>query len=77
LNLDLRIENHPVLEFKRGKKITFQLEGKEVEGIYLAGSAEVAKVRKGTRGTTILGILVEKDLAMNVRSIRIPERSNR
>jgi Fe-S-cluster-containing hydrogenase component 2 len=40
------------------------------------GTAEVAKVRKGTRGTTILGILVEKDLAMNVRSIRIPERSN-
>ena len=40
------------------------------------GSAEVAKARKGTRGTTILGILVEKDLAMNVRSIRIPERSN-
>jgi len=40
------------------------------------GSAEVAKVRKGTRGTTILGILVEKDLVMNVRSIRIPERSN-
>jgi Fe-S-cluster-containing hydrogenase component 2 len=40
------------------------------------GSAEVAKVRKGTRGTTILGILVEKDLAMNVRSIRIPEKSN-
>ncbi len=40
------------------------------------GSAEVAKVRKGTRGTTILGILVEKDLGMNVRSIKIPERSN-
>ncbi len=40
------------------------------------GSAEVAKVRKGKRGTTVLGILVEKDLAMNVRSIRIPERSN-
>ncbi len=40
------------------------------------GSATVAKVRKGTCGTTVLGILVEKDLAMNVRSIRIPERSN-
>jgi len=40
------------------------------------GSAEVAKVRKGNRGTTVLGILVEKDLVMNVRSIRIPERSN-
>jgi Fe-S-cluster-containing hydrogenase component 2 len=40
------------------------------------GSAIVEKVRKGIRGTTIVGILVEKDLAMNVRSIRIPERSN-
>ncbi|MHC4323145.1 MAG: 4Fe-4S binding protein [Planctomycetota bacterium] len=40
------------------------------------GSAEVAKIIKGKRGTTILGILVEKDLGMNVRSIRIPERSN-
>ena len=40
------------------------------------GSAEVAKVRKGTRGTTILGILVEKDQAMNVRSIIIQDRSN-
>jgi Fe-S-cluster-containing hydrogenase component 2 len=40
------------------------------------GSAEVEKVLKGKRGTIILGILVEKDLAMNVRSIRIPERSN-
>ena len=40
------------------------------------GSAEVAKVLKGKRGTTILGILVEKDLGMNVRSIKIPERSN-
>jgi Fe-S-cluster-containing hydrogenase component 2 len=40
------------------------------------GSAEVAKVRKGNRGTTVLGILVEKDLAMNVRSIKIRERSN-
>ena len=40
------------------------------------GAAEVAKVRKGTRGTIVLGILVEKDLAMNVRSIKIRERSN-
>ena len=40
------------------------------------GTAEVAKVLKGNRGTTVLGIRVEKDLAMNVRSIRIPERSN-
>lgn len=40
------------------------------------GSAEVAKVRKGVRGTTILGLLVEKDLSMHVRSIRIPEKSN-
>ena len=40
------------------------------------GSAEVTKVRKGTRKTTILGILVKKDLAMNVRSFKIRERSN-
>jgi len=40
------------------------------------GSAEVAKVLKGTRGTIVLGILVEKDLAMNVRAIKIRERSN-
>ena len=40
------------------------------------GSAEVAKVRKGNRGTTVLVILVEKDLAMDVRSIKIRERSN-
>jgi sarcosine oxidase subunit alpha len=31
LNLDLRIEKHPILAFKRGRKITFQFEGKPVE----------------------------------------------
>ena len=40
------------------------------------GSAEVAKVRKGKRGTNVLGILVEKDLAMDVRAVKIPESSN-
>ena len=40
------------------------------------GSAEVEKVRKGHRGTTVLGILVEKDFAMDVRSFRIRESSN-
>ncbi len=40
------------------------------------GSAEVAEVRKEKRGTTVLGILVNKDLAMDVRSIRISERSD-
>ena len=40
------------------------------------GSAEVAKVRKGKRGTTVLGIRVEKDLAMDVRAVKIPESSN-
>ena len=40
------------------------------------GVAEVAKVRKGERGTIILGILVEKALAMEARSIEIPEGSN-
>lgn len=28
----MRIENHPVLEFKRGKKIKFIFNGKEIEG---------------------------------------------
>lgn len=31
MNSDLRIEKHPILEFKRGKKITFEFEGKLVE----------------------------------------------
>ncbi len=30
MNCDLRIEKHPILEFKRGKRITFQFEGKQV-----------------------------------------------
>jgi Fe-S-cluster-containing hydrogenase component 2 len=55
---------------KGDRGYAFDRSGKRI------GSAEVAKVRKGTRGTTILGILVEKNLAMNVRSIRIPEKSN-
>ncbi|NOR22393.1 MAG: hypothetical protein GQ476_06895, partial [Candidatus Aminicenantes bacterium] len=28
----MRIEDHPILEFERGKKITFHFEGKQVEG---------------------------------------------
>lgn len=28
----LRIENHPVLDFKKGKKVTFLYEGKELSG---------------------------------------------
>ena len=40
------------------------------------GSAEVSEVRKEKRGTTVLGILVNKHLAMDVRSIRISERSD-
>ncbi len=30
MNNDLRIQNHPILEFKRGKRITFQFEGNQV-----------------------------------------------
>jgi predicted molibdopterin-dependent oxidoreductase YjgC len=26
------LTNHPILEFKRGKKVTFSFEGKEIEG---------------------------------------------
>ena len=40
------------------------------------GIAQVAKVRKEKRGTIVLGILVDKELAMEVRSIGIPEGSN-
>ncbi len=28
----MRIENHPILEFKRGRKVSFFFEGKEIEG---------------------------------------------
>ncbi len=31
MNSDLRIEKHPILEFKRGKRISFQFEGKQIE----------------------------------------------
>ena len=31
MNSDLRIKKHPILDFKRGKRITFQFEGKQVE----------------------------------------------
>jgi len=31
VNSDLRIKKHPILDFKRGKRITFQFEGKQVE----------------------------------------------
>ncbi len=31
MNLDLRIENHPVLEFKRGKKLLFSSKGKKLK----------------------------------------------
>jgi sarcosine oxidase subunit alpha len=31
VSCDLRIDKHPILEFKRGKKITFQFEGKPVK----------------------------------------------
>jgi len=40
------------------------------------GAAEVAKVRKGERGTTVLGLLVDQDIAMDVRAIRIPAESH-
>ena len=55
-----------------------QLENIVVHGLpgKRVGSAEVAEVRKGKRGTTVIGILVNKDLAMDVRSIRISERSD-
>ena len=31
MNNDLRIEKHPILEFKRGKRVSFQFDGKKIE----------------------------------------------
>lgn len=31
MNNNLRIENHPILEFERGARVTFQFEGKQVQ----------------------------------------------
>lgn len=28
----MRIENHPILEFKKGRKVSFTFDGKEMEG---------------------------------------------
>ncbi len=30
--MSLRIEEHPILTFKKGKKVTFTLDGKKMEG---------------------------------------------
>lgn len=30
--MDLRIEEHPILAFKKGKKVKFSFDGKELEG---------------------------------------------
>lgn len=30
--MNLRIEEHPILSFKKGKKITFSFEGKKLDG---------------------------------------------
>jgi len=40
------------------------------------GIAEIVKVRKPKRGTAVLEVLVEQDLAMEVRSIGISEGSD-
>lgn len=48
----MRIENHPILEFNRGEKITFTFDGREIEGydgetiaaaLHAAGIKELAK----------------------------------
>jgi predicted molibdopterin-dependent oxidoreductase YjgC len=48
----MRIEQHPILEFKRGEKITFFFNGKELEGyanetiaaaLHASGVRELAK----------------------------------
>ena len=48
----MRIEQHPILEFNRGEKITFTFDGREIEGydgetiaaaLHAAGVKELAK----------------------------------
>lgn len=32
MNFHYRIENHPILEFKKGRKVKFTFDGRELEG---------------------------------------------
>ena len=50
--MEMRIKQHPILEFKRGDKITFSFDGQEMEGysnetiaaaLHAAGVRELAK----------------------------------
>ena len=50
--MEMRIEQHPILDFKRGEKITFSFDGQEMEGysnetiaaaLHAAGVKELAK----------------------------------
>ncbi|AZR72469.1 pyridine nucleotide-disulfide oxidoreductase [Anoxybacter fermentans] len=45
----MRLEKHPILEFKRGKKVTFTFNGQEVEGYEgetIAAALHAAGIRK-------------------------------
>ena len=48
MNSDLRIKKHPILEFKRGKRITFQFEGKQI-GAYENESIGAALFASGVK----------------------------
>ena len=50
--MEMRIKQHPILDFKRGEKITFSFDGQEMEGysnetiaaaLHAAGVRELAK----------------------------------
>lgn len=47
----MRIEEHPILEFKRGKKVKFTFNGKEMEGY----EGETIAVALHAAGVKVLG----------------------
>jgi len=56
---------------KRGEKVdTLDRSGKKI------GEAEVIKVRKGKRETSVVSMAVDKDLVMEARSIKIQRKEN-
>jgi len=52
----MRIEEHPILKFKRGKKIKFKFEGKILEGY----EGETIAAALHSNGVKILGESLEK-----------------
>ncbi len=52
----MRIEEHPILKFKRGKKINFKFEGKTLEGY----EGETVAAALHANGIMVLGESLEK-----------------